>query len=366
MNTPYPWLATTPRRPSWLKRLLLGHAGMSMTMALILVGALFLAASTWVILNYIVQPPMMFQPTKKMPSLTARKLEHRIRVKNFSQQARRPMLVQKLASTAPGRVALPPIPPVKLVTDGARALPSVVSPIGAGIGSVGIGGMGIGTAGAAGLEGFSEVAFFGTKLSTRAIVVLIDNSPSMRTRGVVAAALEEMSNMVCRFHPDTRFNVIAYRDGAGPFKPDMAFATHEGKQAFATWMHWLTTTLAGEYCGNQKGTAGTTPMAALVAALAMNPDTIVILRDDQPPYADRDTSGAEARMEHGKALCAAVSEHQKSAPQRVTVNTFLFRPAAVRNDKQYKECTDLLKRLASMTGGRHREIAAEQKNKEPD
>ena len=92
----------------------------------------------------------------------------------------------------------------------------------------------------------------------------------------------------------------------------------------------------------------------------MNPDSIVILRDDQPPYGDRSTSGAEARMEHAKALCAAVSAHQKSAPQRVTINTFLFKPAVVRDEKQYKECTDLLKKLASMTGGRHREIAPAQ------
>ena len=52
-------------------------------------------------------------------------------------------------------------------------------------------------------------------------------------RGVVAAALGEMSNMVCRFHPDTKFNVIAYRDGADMFKPAMAFATQQDKQVGA-------------------------------------------------------------------------------------------------------------------------------------
>ncbi len=358
---PMPAYAPRLRRPPgrW-RTLLFGATGQSMSLALLLLGGTFLIASTIVVLHYVMPPPMMFQPARKMTGLPARKLEQRIRVKQFEQQTRRPKLVNKLVSKQAAKISLPALPPMKITPQDARALATALTPAGAHLGQLGIGGFGIGKSLDGGLQGFSEADFFGHHIRTRAFVVLIDNSPSMRTRGVVAAALNEMSNMVCRFHPDTQFNVIAYRDGAGLFKPEMAYASQSNKQAFTTWIRWLQTPRKGEWCGNQKGTAGTTPMQALVAALALNPDTIVILRDDQPPYSDNKTSGAEARKEHAKALCALVAAHQKAFPQRLTLNTILFKPALIRHEEQYKECTDLLKRLASMTGGRFSEIPPKQ------
>ena len=356
-----PWvpLQATPRRKSPLGRVITGELGVSLSMSVVVVAALFVGASTWVILRYIVTPPMMFQPAPKMPSLPARTIEHHIRVKNFEQQARRPMLMNRLVSQAPGKLSLPPLPPLSALQADARAVPSFIAPAGAHMGDLGIGSAGIGSGKDAGLAGFSDVQFFGTRIATRSIVVLIDNSPSMRIRGVVAAALNEMSNMVQRFHVDTKFNAIAYRDGSGPFRPDMTFATQQDKKAFTAWTAWLQSTRDGEYCGNQRGTAGTTPRAALAAALAMNPDTIVILRDDQPPYADRDQNGSDARASHAKALCTMIADHQRTAPLRVTVNTLLFKPARIYNQSQYEECVDLMKKLASMSGGAYREIAAD-------
>jgi hypothetical protein len=336
--------------------MLFGVTGQSMTLALLLLAGGFATAGTFVVMRYIMPPPMMFQPAKRLPALPARKLEHRIRVSRFEQQTQRPKLVNKLVSKTPGRIALPALPPITSRARDMRTAAAAVTPAGAHIGQLGLGGFSLGTAAASGLKGVSEISFFGQRITTRAFVVLMDNSPSMRTRGVVAAALTEMSNIVARFHPDTRFNVIAYRDGAGAFRPEMTYASVQDKQAFCKWIRWLQTTRAGENCGNQVGTVGTTPLLALKAALAMNPDTIIILRDDQPPYADRALSGAAARKDHARSICAAIAAHQRDPEHRVTINTLLFKPARIVNENQYKECVDLLRRCATMTGGHFREI----------
>jgi len=354
------------RPPGRWRRLLLGATGQSMSLALLLLVGAFVIASTLVVLRFVLPPPMMFQPAKKMTGLPARKLEHRIRVKQFEQQTRRPKLVNKLVSKQAAKLTLPELPPMKITPQDARALASALTPAGAHLGQLGIGGFGMGTSGDGGLQGFSEADFFGHHIRTRAFVVLLDNSPSVRTRGVVAAALNEMSNIVHRFHPDTQFNIVAYRDGAGAFKPTMAFATRANKEHFDTWMHWLSTTRDGKMYGNQPGTIGTTPLLALQAALAMKPDTIALIRDDQPPYVGQANMGngaaaIKARAAHMRAMYDMVRRHNESGAQRVTINTLLFKPADLPRDgarhDQYREETDFLRTLATITGGSLREIA---------
>jgi hypothetical protein len=363
---PPPYAPRGHRPPGRWRTRLLGATGQSLSLALLLLGGAFLIASTLVVLHYVLPPPMMFQPARKMTGLPARKLEHHIRVKQFAQQTRRPKLVNKLVSKQAAKITLPALPPTKVTPQDARALATALTPAGAHLGQLGIGGFGIGKSGTGGLPGFSEADFFGHHIRTRAFVVLLDNSPSVRTRGVVAATLNEMSNMVHHFHPDTQFNIVAYRDGAGPFKPEMAFATRASKEQFDTWMHWLAVTRAGQMCGNQPGTVGTTPCVALQAALAMQPDTIALIRDDQPPYVGQANVGngaaaVKARAAHMRAMYEMVRRHNESGAQRVTINTLLFKPADLPRDgarhEQYREETDFLRTLATMTGGQFREVA---------
>jgi|GEM_PF-423665 len=351
-----------PPKPSRLRKLLFGELSQSFTLSAMILGAGFLGAGVLVVARYIMPPPMMFQPAQKMPALPARKLEHRIRVKQFEQQTRRPKLINKLVSQSKSKLSLPPLPPMKLNPADMRTMTALSAPAGAQIGSLGIGGFGIGKAGSGGFQGFSEAEFFGHALRTRALVVLIDNSPSVRTRGVVARVLEEMSNIVTRFHPDTRFNVIAYRDGATPFKDQMAYASLQGKQEFFTWLQQGFSENSGQAPGY-----GTTPFAAIQLALSMNPDTIIVIRDDQPAYLGKDNfsqseSALQARESHRREMYKMIQEYQASAPQRVTINTLLFKPADAKAASptrvaQYREARSWLQRLASMTGGSFREIA---------
>jgi len=351
-----------PRKASRVRNVLFGELSQSFTLAALIIGAGFLGAGVLIVARYIMPPPMMFQPAQKMPALPARKLEHRIRVKQFEQQTRRPKLMNKLVSQSKSKLSLPPLPPMKLNPADMRTMTALSAPAGAQIGSLGIGGFGIGKAGRGGFQGFSEAEFFGHALRTRALIVLIDNSPSVRTRGVVARVLEEMSNIVTRFHPDTRFNVIAYRDGATPFKDQMAYASQQGKQEFFTWLQHGFTENSGQAPGY-----GTTPFEAIKLALAMNPDTIVIIRDDQPAYVGKDNfsqseSAQQARETHRRDMYKMIQDYQAGAPQRVTINTLLFKPADARAASQtrvaqYREARAWLQRLASMTGGSFREIA---------
>lgn len=356
------WYAPPARRPSRLRKLLFGELSQSFTIAALLLGIGFLGAGVLIVARYIMPPPMMFQPAQKMPTLPARKLEHRIRVKQFEQQTQRPKLLNKLVSPTKGKITLPPMPPMKLTAADLRTMTALSAPAGAQIGSLGIGGFGMGKAGSGGFQGFSEAMFFGHALRTRALVVLLDNSPSVRTRGVVNSVLLEMSNIVTRFHPDTRFNIIAYRDGATPFKPQMAYATQQGKQEFFAWLQKGFTENSGQAPGY-----GTTPYEALKLALSMNPDTIVLIRDDQPAYIGQDNytqkpAAQEAREQHRREMYKLIQDHQASAPQRVTINTLLFKPADDRaqteyRQAQYREARAWLQRLASMTGGSFREIS---------
>ncbi|MCX7846839.1 MAG: VWA domain-containing protein [bacterium] len=360
---PSPGYGFTGRRgPSRFRKLFFGELSQSVTLAVLIVGAGFLGAGIVIVARYIMPPPMMFQPAQKMPTLPARKLEHRIRVKQFEQQTQRPKLLNKLVTQTRGKLTLPPMPPLKLSAADMRTMTALSAPAGAQIGSLGVGGFGIGRAGSGGFQGFSEAMFFGHALRTRALIVLIDNSPSVRTRGVVNSVLLEMSNIVTRFHPDTRFNVIAYRDGATPFKAQMAYATQQGKQEFFAWLQKGFTDNSGQAPGY-----GTTPYEALKLALSMNPDTIVLIRDDQPAYLGKQNyaqseAAQAAREQHRREMYKLIQEHQAGAAQRVTINTLLFKPSDERAQTeyrvaQYREARAWLQRLASMTGGSFREIA---------
>jgi hypothetical protein len=356
---PYGQPGTYPGAPP-KKRTIFGRTFQSFGISLLIHAAVFLAAGAWVVYEYIKPPEMMFKPAREMPKLPARTLEHKIRVKQFEQQTKRPKLMKKLVSTAKGRISLPPLPPMQMEPTDARALASMITPAGAHIGQLGIGGSGVGKGGEGALEGFSEAEFFGHKMKTRSIIVLVDNSPSVRTRGVVDAVHREMTNMVNQLHPDTQFNVIFYRDGAEAFRPQLEYASLEAKQALNDWFVNDVNANSGQQPGY-----GTTPLTAFKTALAMRPDTIVITRDDQPPYLGRyNYSGkpeaVKARADHAREFYALVREYQQTSPERLTVNTLLFKPEEMPDSgvrlEQYRENTRWLRQMANMTGGRFREI----------
>ena len=106
--------------------------------------AIFFAAGAFVVYKYIKPPVMMFKPVKKMPKMPARKLQHKIRVKQYEKQAQRPKLMNKLVTTGKSKIALPKLPPLKFTKSDFRSTPAMITPIGGNIGQIGLSGLGIG------------------------------------------------------------------------------------------------------------------------------------------------------------------------------------------------------------------------------
>ena len=306
---------------------------------------LFFLAGAFVVYKYVKPPEIMFKPAKKMPKMPARKLQHKIRVKQYEKQARKPQLMNKLVTTGKSKIALPKLPPLKFTKSDFKATSASIMPIGGNIGQLGLGALGIGKADETAFEGFSEAEFFGHKFNTRSIVILADSSSSVVKKGAFEDLKKEAIAMVQKFHPDTGFNVILFTDGAFSFKTNMAYATQAKKRELVKWMN--------KYMkinkGNNSATKGSTPIEALKAAIKMKPDTIILITDD-PPWLGKNTIAMRAK--HAKEIYKAIRDGRNATKNKFTINTVLYKPAA----KKEEEAKAFMKSVARSTGGHFREI----------
>jgi hypothetical protein len=291
---------------------------------------------------------MMFQPAKAAGKLPARKLEHTIRVKQFEQQSRKPRIMNKLVTKAKSSVSLPDLPPMNITRSDARSMASMTEFKGGHIGTLGFGSMGMGKS-KNGLDGFSEAEFFGHRIKTRSVVILVDSSSSIVKKGVFESVRTEAVKMVNSFHPDTAFNVILFTDGAYTFNEKPTYASLAEKERLQSWM----ATEMKINRGNNSATSGSTPIVALEKALSMEPDTIILITDD-PPYLKgvNDT-------EHEKEIITLVRRYQSTAKTRVCINTVAFKPhreGSAFTIAKGKRAQEFLKKLARSTGGHFREV----------
>ncbi len=307
--------------------------------------ALFFLAGAFVVYKYIKPPEMMFKPAKKMPKMPARKLQHKIRVKQYEKQARKPQLMNKLITTGKSKIALPKLPPLKFTKSDFRSTPAMITPIGGNIGQLGLGGLGIGEGNESAFEGFSEAEFFGHKIKTRSIVILADSSSSVVKKGAFEDLKKEAIAMVQKFHPDTGFNVILFTDGAFSFKTNMAYATQARKRELVKWMEKNMKMNKG---GNS-ATKGSSPVEALKTAIKMKPDTIVLITDD-PPWLGKNTIAG--RAEHVKDIYKAIRDGRNTTSNRFAINTVLYKPKVEKRD----EARAFMKSVARSTGGHFREV----------
>jgi len=310
---------------------------------------LFLAAGFIIVIPYIKPPKMMFKPPKKHPKMPARKLEHRIRVKQFEKQARKPKIMNKLVSKGKGKISLPKLPPMKFSKSDFKSLPAMITPAGGHIGQLGLGGLGIGKGGEGAFQGFSEAEFFGHKVKTKSIIILADSSSSVVKKGAFDDLRKEVISMTEKFHPDTAFNVILFTDGAFSYKKEMAYATKNEKKALADWMQKEMKINKG----NKPGSSGSTPIEALKVALEMKPDTIFLITDD-PPWLGKNTIAQ--RAVHAKELLKTVRNYQNKLEERVKINTILYKPKP-KEDTTGAEARKFMKELARANGGRFRVIS---------
>jgi len=306
---------------------------------------LFFLAGAFIVYKYVKPPEIMFKPAKKMPKMPARKLQHKIRVKQYEKQARKPQIMNKLVTTGKSKIALPKMPPLKFTKSDFKSTPANIMPIGGNIGQLGLGGLGIGKGDETAFEGFSEAEFFGHKIKTRSIIILADSSSSVVKKGAFEDLKKEAISMVQKFHPDTGFNVILFTDGAFCFKTNMAYATQAKKRELAKWMEKNMKINKG----NNSATKGSSPIEALKTAIRMKPDTIVLITDD-PPWLGKNTIAK--RAEHAKEIYKAVRDGKNVTGNKFTINTVLYKP----KEEKVAEARAFMKSLARSTGGRFREI----------
>jgi len=307
--------------------------------------AIFFAAASFIVYKYVKPPEMMFKPAKKLPKMPARKLQHKIRVKQYEKQAQRPKLMNKLVTTGKSKIALPKLPPLKFLKSDFKSSPADITPIGGKIGQLGLGGLGIGEGDASAFEGFAEAEFFGHKIKTRSIVILADSSSSVVKKGVFEDLKKEAIAMVQKFHPDTGFNVILFTDGAFSFKTNMAYATQARKRELAKWMEKNMKMNKG---GNS-ATKGSSPIEALKTAIRMKPDTIVLITDD-PPWLGKNTIAGRAA--HVKEIYKAIRDGRNITSNKFTIDTVLYKP----KEKSRAEARAFMKSVARSTGGHFREV----------
>lgn len=290
----------------------------------------------------VTRPEVTFE-AKKPPSISARKLEHSIRVKQMQQQVRKPQILQRLVSQAPSAVALPELPKmdtpdIKKMRDTPQLNRSQSM-----LGDLGRAGGGLGR-GDTGGGGFSDTKFFGENVRTRAICVLVDVTSSMYNKGVVEDVKREAQVMMENLSPGTKFNLIAFVDGAEAVAPQIMFATLENKKAAIDWLGKIKMNTQG----NRKGWSGSTPADAIKMAVEMGADTIFLLTDDVPQISEVKGKERIRDVNHADDLVSYVKNIETTSGRTVKIHPIVYKASSAAGDRS----SEYWRRIARLTGGK--------------
>jgi hypothetical protein len=288
---------------------------------------------------------VMFE-AKKPPSIPARKLEHSIRVKQMQQQVRKPQILQRLVSQAPSAVALPELPKMDTPDMKMRDTPQVNRSQSI-LGELGRAGGGLGR-GDTGGGGFSDTKFFGENVRTRAICVLVDVTSSMYNKGVVEDVKREAQTMLEGLSPGTKFNLIAFVDGAEAISPQILFATQENKKTAIDWLGSLKMNTQG----NKRGWSGSTPADAIAMAVEMGADTIFLLTDDVPAISEM-VDKQRVRVEsHADDLLDYIKRIETTTGRTVKIHPIVYKASSSAGERS----REYWRRVARLTGGKMQTI----------
>ncbi len=341
------------------RKKIFGNLTLSFLISIMLIGAAGVVAGSIVVWQYIKPSEVMFKPPKSQPKLPARELQHKIRVKKFQKQTRKPKIMSKLVSKGESKLALPELPPMKFDKNEVRSAQSMLPPMsGTSIGELGIGTMGLGDGSDSAFEGFSQAEFFGTMIKTRSVVIIVDKSRSLLNENLLPVVTKETLEMVENFHPDTAFNVIFYVDYINCYSEKPVFATQSKKDSVKKWLEKI-----GTSQDQDKEKWGSTPYYALKKALDMNPDTIIMIADDDQPWrAESSGARAEAKTKDGRSahlkeiedmLRADRNQRSQNGEEKVTINVFAYKP---KENSYTIPALDFLKDIAKSSGGRFKKV----------
>lgn len=215
-------------------------------------------------------------------------------------------------------------------------------------------------------RGLSDITFFSETARTRAVCILLDISQSMISKGVAEDARREFITMIAELNPATKFNAIAFVDGAAPMFSQMVFATQENKSTALARLNidagrpsnrdsgtWPETGFVPNYTGNRPGYSGGTPAEAIRMAVEQGCDAMFILTDDNIPFLkEGSVAPGKEISSHTKDIEKYVRGIQASVGHAVCINIIIYKPdgKAARS----KEGLAFYRRLAQLTGGKFR------------
>ncbi|HMO52490.1 MAG TPA: hypothetical protein PKE26_10125 [Kiritimatiellia bacterium] len=334
--------------------------------------ALIAGASYLTVLVIAGREKVMFE-AKTPPSIPARKLEHSIRVKKMQEQVRKPQILQRMVSQAPSAVALPELPKMDNPDmKKMRDTPTMTQSQNI-LGDLGRAGGGLGR-GQTGGGGFSDAQFFGQNVRTRAVIIAFDNTQTVINKGLLPQLAEETGKLLQGLTPATKFNLIAFVDGAAPLFPSMVFATQENKKKAIDGLRILSTedrrertretrkTGAAAADWNQRGFvpnitgnhpdySGSSPWKAIEMAAEMEADTLFIITDDDLPNIRRGTARTGVPVEtHTRDIRRSVDDFQKRSGRSMKINVVIYKPNT-RSEKA-REAISFYRGLAGAAGGR--------------
>ena len=353
----------------------------TLAFSIILHGVIIAIALIWVVSEILIKPPEPeFTPPEKRVQLPAQLREQALSNARHDAAAPRPSYSQRLASKAPGPVAVPAMPEVDmkqmLPLDPSELVSDQISGM---IGASGYGrGTGRGLGGGGGTGKGSGIAFFDIKDTAKSLVIMIDVSQSMfsrtgdydsSTRKLLKEGKDQAFNviriesikLINGLGPDTRFGIIRWSGSARSWKSELVRATDENKAAARQHIETEIDANSSPPTGGKPG--GTRHDYALTELLRLNPESAFMLTDGNATASQPGGGMTPIPREDLLEILANASGERETLPR---IHTIYYLTGA---DKKEEE--DMLKDIARKTKGRFRKVeaaglAAAQKQKEKD
>lgn len=343
----------------WKKRGSKAAPSSAIAISLMIHGGIIVVGASITVAVINLKQPVMFE-AKPTATVSARKLEHSIRVKQMQNQSRKPQIMQRLMSTAPGSVALPDLPKMDMPNQKNLRDTPMANSAGGIIGSLGGTGGGAGR-GLTGGSGYSDTKFFGENVRTKAIVVCIDASQTLINKGVLEDVVREAGTMMSGLAPVTKFNMIAFVDGAASMFPQMVFATQANKSNALSRLKtreskkgdagiWTEAGIVPNYVGNLSGYSGSTPWKAIELAVELGADTVFIVMDDEPPYVKQGGINGTVVESHRDDILAYVKNIETRTGRSVKFNVIMTTPRD--NNKRAQDAVEFYKKFCKATNGK--------------
>lgn len=255
--------------------------------------------------------------------LPQRELEHRVAVSEFQQQASRPVMMDRLVTSAlvpdsiPSLPTLPtsnftPLQTSDFLTQDADALLADSGIMGA----------------VSGLQGAGQVAsFFGIETSQEKIVICFDVSLSVKNRaesvGVDFEVIrQETIRLIENFNNSTLFSMIQFVRNYEVFQTNLIPGNRNNQAAAVRWMqNRFVTTGQSASLRNAVREDPNGIESVLRAAFAMEPEVIFILSDGN--FFRTPAGGGGVKTPH-EDIRRLIDELQRGMPRPVVINFLSF------------------------------------------